>query len=570
MFTFSLLLLVLNIAELHGTEENCPLWTSPRNGTCQCGDDLNQIVKCEEGKGATDVYICFCMTYNYSSPLVGSCLYTCRSTYSTYTKLRTNTSSDINNETCGPFKRTGVQCSKCIEGYGIPAYSFTLSCVKCTDYEYNWIKYVIVAYGPLTLFYIAAVIFRISATSGLMLSYVTICQMITIRGVLQWVANTTLDTKMLITMTSIWNLDFFRSHYTPFCLHPTISALHVLFLDYLVAVYPLILILITYSLVKLHDRYTLVVWFCKPLYICFHKFRKEWDIKTSLVASFATFYLLSYVKILNVTADVLTASYFYDINGEKSDLYFYYNASIPYFGEKHRPFAYFAITFSFLFNVCPLLLLCLYPCTCFHKCLNKTRCRSHTLHIFMDALLGSFSHRPRERRHFGALYLLLRIIHAVAFMWLRPFIYTAVACYLVLIFIALSTAFQPHKKPLHNKIALILFSCYANVFLATIIYNEGTGYNPFRKDLFTGFLYIVSITMPLYGIGVLIIKILPQKFMHNLEHVYEKIKQRFVNREVEESWPHRFEESEREALLNRRLPASDTQSAIHQQLHNNV
>ena len=354
-------LLHILVVKVNGIGEDCPIWTSLKNGSCECGD-YQTIVQCEDYKGARAVQKCYCMTttqHNKSFAVVGSCFLTCGITHRHYLNLHVNKPSDLDKETCGPFHRTGVLCSKCIEGYGLPVYFYNLSCVNCTDYKYNWIKYVAVAYGPLTLFYIAAVIFRISATSGLMICYVTICQMLTIRGLVLLVTNNSfseynreiIGIKALITLFSVWNLDIFRSIYPPFCLHPTISALHVLLLDYIVAVYPLILILITYSLVKLHDRYTLVVWFCKPLYICFHKFRKEWDIKTSLVASFATFYLLSYVKIINVTADILTPNFFYNMQGEKSEHHFYYNASIPYFGKEHLPYAVFAIIFSFLFNI---------------------------------------------------------------------------------------------------------------------------------------------------------------------------------------------------------------------------
>ena len=187
-------LMVIKII-VQGKEENCacPLWTTQQNGTCKCDDLLKGLVKCEDGKGAQAVVKCFCMTTqenNNSSPVVGSCLYTCTQWDSTtFIALNTNSSEDLNNKTCGPFHRTGVLCSKCVEGYGLPVYSYSLSCVECTEYKYNWIKYIAVAYGPLTLFYILAILFRISATSGLMACYVTICQMLTIRGLRLWVAN---------------------------------------------------------------------------------------------------------------------------------------------------------------------------------------------------------------------------------------------------------------------------------------------------------------------------------------------------------------------------------------------
>ena len=51
----------------------------------------------------------------------------------------------------------------------------------------------------------------------------------------------------------MWNLDFFRALYTPFCLHPETTTLQILALDYVVAVYPLVLLVVVYLFVKLHD-----------------------------------------------------------------------------------------------------------------------------------------------------------------------------------------------------------------------------------------------------------------------------------------------------------------------------
>ena len=142
-----LLLLALGDATSQAIKQDCPLWTSLKSGTCTCNHNIENIIQCEDGKGAQALLQCFCMTTsvaNNSSPVVGPCLQTCSPTASQYVSLNTNTSSGIGNKTCGPFHRTGVLCSKCIEGYGLPVYSYNLSCVNCTDYKYNWIKYVAV------------------------------------------------------------------------------------------------------------------------------------------------------------------------------------------------------------------------------------------------------------------------------------------------------------------------------------------------------------------------------------------------------------------------------------------
>ena len=300
----------------------CPIWTTQVNESCICGNNLDGKVNCDDNTGVVSIANCFCMTTgeleDIYSPMVGACLYTC-----TLFKLNHYRTDGISNNTCGPYKRTGRMCGKCKESYGIPVYSYSSSCVKCTDYKHNWLLYIAVAFVPLTIFYFFIMAFRISATSGWLNGYVLLSQMITIRRMLMLVTNNSkivsdtlhLTDKYSAAILTIWNLDFLRSIYPPFCLHPHLSALHVLMLDYLVALYPLALIMLTYLLVKLHDRYSLVSWLWRPFYKCFHAFRKEWEISSSLIGAFATFYLLSYVKVLNVTAEILAPIRFQNMTG---------------------------------------------------------------------------------------------------------------------------------------------------------------------------------------------------------------------------------------------------------------
>ena len=111
----------------------------------------------------------------------------------------------------------------------------------------------------------------------------------------------------------IWNLDFFKLLYTPFCLNPNATTLQVLSLDYIIVVYPLLLIILTYTLVRLHyNNCRLVVWMWRPFLSCFAHCRKQWDIQNSLVDAFATFFLLSYVKFFSVSIDILTPADVWD------------------------------------------------------------------------------------------------------------------------------------------------------------------------------------------------------------------------------------------------------------------
>ena len=50
------------------------------------------------------------------------------------------------------------------------------------------------------------------------------------------------------SIAGFWNLDFFRMA-NSFCLHPNASAMDIMALDYVTAVYPILLIIITYGIV---------------------------------------------------------------------------------------------------------------------------------------------------------------------------------------------------------------------------------------------------------------------------------------------------------------------------------
>ena len=109
----------------------------------------------------------FCITADSNlDQLVGACLYnnSIKSfTYPYYHNINANSSAEINEETCGVYKRKRLMCGQCIKDYGFPVYSYRVDCVECVDYQYNWLKYIVVTYLPLTFLVTLIVVFNISA-----------------------------------------------------------------------------------------------------------------------------------------------------------------------------------------------------------------------------------------------------------------------------------------------------------------------------------------------------------------------------------------------------------------------
>ena len=228
------------------------------------------------------------------------------------------------------------------------------------------------------------------------------------------------------------------------------SILQVLALDYTIAAYPLLLIVVTYSLVELHDHnYKIVVLLWKPFRRCLARFHRQWDICTSLIEAFASFLLLSYVKFLSVSLYFLLPVYLYNAHGEAIGPYLYYDGTVEYFGKQHLPYAILAIAVLTTFIILPLLLLCLYPCQCFQKILNFYGLRRQALHTFMD--VGYYKNGTdgtRDCRYLSAVYLFARIVFfVIAAVSLS--VSVALLYFLTgILFSFLIAVVQPYKFPL--------------------------------------------------------------------------------------------------------------------------
>ena len=448
-------------------------------------------------------------------------------------------------------------CGRCEEGYAPPVYSYSLACVECSDYNYNWLKYAAAAFLPLTGFYILVVVFRISVTSEAMSAYVLVSQIIAApvhlrllaveRGSIQLPE---LFFKVFSSVNMLWNLDIFRSLYTPVCLHPNMSMLQGLALEYVTAVYPLLLIFITYFLVNLHDRFRVIVKLWAPFYRCFARLRTEWDIRSSLIEAFGTFILLSYVKILNVSFDILTPTVLYDVHGNRMpSLYLYYDGTYEYFGRNHMPYALLALFMFLVFNVLPLALLCVYPCQCFQRCLNLCRLQRHKLNTFIDTFVGCYRTEPRDCRYFAAFYLVLRIINLALFSITTSPLYYPLGGIVFIIAAILVAAARPYKfSTTFIDIDVILFALLSAMSFGMLSFGYVALLDPDRViKKWYRYAAIVLLFPPLYGGGLLIYRLLPKRFLLKLKTLARhcKCNRHGRNSETVELLPDRLEHSDR-------------------------
>ena len=311
-------------------------------------------------------------------------------------------------------------------------------------------------------------------------SPVLLCQMFPLPFVLQYLLQYIHESKcfyyikFLATVYGIWSLDFFCVVIPPICL--PLNTMHIIALDYLVAVYPLFLLVCVYVLLTAHDRgCRIVVWLWRPFLWCTTRLRQSWNIRHSIINAFATFLLLSYTTLLNTSCNLLIYTSIHNDLGSFVGHFLFYDTTIEFMGPQHMPFAVLAIVVLLVGILFPLLLLLLYPMQWFQKYLNKCHLNSPGLQIFMECFQGYYRDRTDggwECRYFAAVYPALRIAAYILYsITLSNVFYMAfiLLCLIVLVTILLV---QPYKKPcaLYNKIdAVMIITSKAGAVAAGVV-----------------------------------------------------------------------------------------------------
>lgn len=352
------------------------------SGVFNCLDVPDSAVLCNSNGSINRVLTCTCVTYNrdHNTLTIGNCIYNCYPQvyyWDTYSVLPSNV-SDWNGLMCDRYNRRGMLCGQCKHDHYVPVYSYNVACVLCSHNK-DWWKLIFVAILPLTVFYMFIMIFKINIHSSYLQGYVFYCQAVTILPLsrnLQVIGTREAGifkyyVYVLGSIYGIWNLDFFRFFSPDICLQT--GSLVTTSVDLIIAAYPIILLILTYILIKAYDKkIQIIVLLWKPFKMLLERFDSSFNYKTSLIDSFSTFYFLIGMKCMNVCADLLlpVELYFLSSDHVTSEYRLYYDPAMTYFGTSHLPYAIMALGVFFIVGLFPTLLMLIYPFQYFQKLLK--------------------------------------------------------------------------------------------------------------------------------------------------------------------------------------------------------
>ena len=455
----------------------CPVWFELRGNTCVCSNSarFRRQVTCFSGdsyrNASLSVASFYCVTYDeeFNTTVIGTTIYTpgCQtgSPLGNYPVPITCNASEFNERVCSQLNMEGRLCGRCKDGYSLQFATHTPKCIRCNYPVYYWSIFLLRCIFPTTILYMLLLFFKVDINTPPAVSIIMFSQLY------YYVFASLLDgqlsshalsetAKTVNSFYGILNLQYFYELLTPICLPGLTNALELLFITYLIGLYPLLLVIITYICIELHARFRPIVILCKPLSMCLTKLRQPYHASESVINVLATFLVLSYTKLLLYTLFILQPTVLFTSAGDRlPSLYFFYNATIRYFHGNHLPAALAAIVIGLILLIPPLLFL-LYPFIWFQELLEKIRLRKHGLRAFMEIFQGHFKNGTegtKDWRSFSAVYFGLKVLITImAFM--NPTL--TLVTYANLLGLVLVATTWPYKRYAYNVIECIIFAYY--------------------------------------------------------------------------------------------------------------
>ena len=395
-------------------------------------------------------------------------------------------SKDLNAFLCKPKNRKDRLCGSCMDAHHIYINSPTYECGKCDNFlsKHGILFLVVLKFVPMTIFLCIIMFFNISLVDGPLNAFILFSQILSAAdlyagGAIQHPESGEKLADGLVTyymfLYNIWNLSYFETLTDKFCSFRFNSALPILLLEYVSAVYPVVLFLLFFSILPWLLSKLSAIPICGiqnsilSLERCCIRFRAGWSVKNSIIHGLVTFLVLSYVKFTAVSWHILAFGTVYGPGGELSNTTVRvarFDGTYPYFGDDHGKYAAIALVFLICFVFAAPLFLLSYPYL--PKLLSKLKIDDRRViqtlvlkplgHVipFFDVIQGCFKD---EYRFFAAFYFIYRIIAWAIFSFsptVREHYVWQIGFYIVILF--LHSFCHPYKKRWHNMVDTSIFS----------------------------------------------------------------------------------------------------------------
>ena len=367
--------------------------------------------------------------------------------------------------------REGTLCGRCEDGYSVAINSLYLSCVYCdgATIAQGWTALMALEFFPVTVMVIVIAIVNVNLNQGSLNAFILFCQMSALSFSItsyDEYPESDINSKVLhlfLYPLSIWNLDFinllgenyFSKGYYSICISCSTTPLGAISFWYLIAFYPLLLLIVFYVCIVLYEKgYRCVVFFIRPVHRVLAQFWQMFKIQPSLTHTVASVYTLCFTLLTTVSTKILFPI---QHNGKN---YFFYDGTQKYFEGWHGLACTFALI-VLLIQIIVTIYLSLYPFQLFQKLFSKLKFKKDFLVAVTDVFTGPYKNgtdNSWDYRYFAGIHFALRLIvlpfnylPAIMVAWiLQICVYSIIIITIVI--------FRPYKRNIHtfNEVFLII------------------------------------------------------------------------------------------------------------------
>ena len=385
--------------------------------------------------------------------------------------------------------REGTLCGRCEDGTSVAINSFYLSCVSCNETTIAQGRMALMAleFFPVTVMVIVIAIVNVNLNQGSLNAFIFFCQMSTTSFYVSWtmsIDETDSDVypninsellNLFFYPLSIWNLDFINSlgesslskGYFSICISHSTTPLGAISFWYLIAFYPLFLLIVFYVCIVLYDKgYRFVVLFIRPVHRVLARFWRMFKIQPSLTHTVASVYTLCFTLLTEVSIKILFPIHY------KRKNYFFYDGTQKYFEGLHGLACTFALI-VLLIQIIVTIYLSLYPFQFFQKFFSKLKFKKDFLVSVTDVFTGPYkdgTDNSWDYRYFAGLHFALRLL-ILPFNFMPLVSWILQICVYSIIILTL-VIFRPYKRDIHtfNEVFLIVS---LGVVSLTLFFTEG-------------------------------------------------------------------------------------------------
>ena len=361
-------------------------------------------------------------------------------------------------------------CYDCIDGSTVSVNSPYLICVPCNNTNAvikGWALLIGLEFIPLTVMVGIIAFLNVNLNQGSLGAYIFYCQMLTIlysylddrfRFITRpiYIDHLRYIGDLLFQLLSVFNLDFIRYYHfhekgINFCISQNLTPLGALVFWYVIALYPLLLLMLLYIVLVLYNRGNrCIVFFVRPFHRVLARAWRMLDIHPSMIHTISSVYTLCFAKLVEISFKILKPW-----RDEYGNVIFYYDYTQKYFLKWHALAGLFAILVLLVLAI-PTVYLILHPFSWFQKFLNKLKIKKVMLFSLVEVFTGpykngtgnTFDYRYFASGHFIMIFT-VTMIYCFTFLGNSKVLHIYLLAANFFVYTSLYFVFRPFTKNIH-------------------------------------------------------------------------------------------------------------------------